>query len=486
MPARLARLFAAILFLAGVALPAHAETWRRATAPGFVVYSQGEPAELREDIANLRRYDAVLHSEFSIPPGPQGAPLTIYLLERPGDVAKMLGRKGVAGYYAPRLEGSFIVAHREPPEKEGALGWRETLFHEYAHHFMYRHVPAPWPSWYREGVADYLSTVTFLDDGRWVVGRPALYRLGTAIKEPVPLLRLLENDDNALPEGRERWFYANAWLLVHLFRSDPYLERRLEGYLDALARGASEQVALLELGNIADLQRRMSDHARTAFADRISSERLPAPAPAEVETLGPAASRLVGLRLRWATGVDRDSVLADLTRLAADYPDDAQVAYQLAVALSQAMSDRAEPQADRVLTLAPDMPRALVMKGELARRRDAPEAEVNAWLSKAARLAPDDPLVQLAWFQARAKAGKAETRIAFADIEHIYRMATEIPKVRLTYALALATIGRVDEAEAVLVRLAAEPEGGGRAKAALARFRKIRALKERTRGAANE
>jgi tetratricopeptide (TPR) repeat protein len=458
-------------------LAVRAEDWLRAQVPGFIVYSQGDPAALERMATDLERYDAALHAELGVPEGPPGAPLSIYLFKDPEAVARLLSRDHVAGFYAPRIDGSLILAHRLESNKDGPSA-RETVFHEYAHHFLYRHIAAPWPAWYREGYADYLSTLAFLHDGRWVAGRPALFRLGTARRQRVPLLTLLEEDDSAYPEGKERRFYANAWLLVHLLRNDPLLGRRLDAYLDALARGEPHDVALLQFGNVSLLEQRMNDHAASSFVERTSREALPAPAPVKVEALNAASSRLLELTLALQFGKDRPGALADLAKLAGEYPDRADIAYRYAVALAQDGSPDAEGQADRVLALDPQMPRALVMKAELVRKRRGPRKDVEAWMAAAARLAPDDPLVQLAWYQTRVKAGRDATREAFPVIEHAYRLASEVSTLRLTYALALGNSGQLKEAEDLLVRLAGEPEGSGRAKAALARLRALRLARE--------
>jgi len=465
-------------------LGVRAEQWLRAQAPGFIVYSQGEPAALQRLIGDLERYDDALHVEMGVPDGPPGAPLTIYLLESPKAVAAVLDRRNIAGFYAPRIDGSVILTHRREKDSNGPNA-RQTLFHEYAHHIMFRHIAAPWPAWYREGYADYLSTIDFLPDGRWVTGRAALFRLGTARRQRVPLLTLLEEDEGAYPEGKERWFYANAWLLVHLLRNDPLLGRRLDGYLDALARGEPHQVALNELGNISLIEQRMRDHAASAFVEHVSSRALPPPTAVKVETLDAAASRLVDLELAWKFGKDRPRALAGLGELAAANPARADIAYRYAVALAQEGSARAEGQADRVLALAPQMPRALVMKAELVRRRRGSSQEVEAWMAAAARLAPDDPLVQLAWYQNRVKDGRVAASKAFPVIERTYELASEISKVRLTYALALGSEGRLDEAESLLVTLAADPKGSARAKAALNKLRKIRLAQDQSDTAAS-
>ena len=102
---------------------------------------------------------------------------------------------------------------------------------------------------------------------------------------------------------------------MHLLRNDPLLGRRLDGYLDALARGEPHQVARNELGNISLIEQRMRDHAASAFVEHVSSRALPPPTAVKVETLDAAASRLVDLELAWKFGKDRPRALAGLGEL---------------------------------------------------------------------------------------------------------------------------------------------------------------------------
>ncbi len=88
-----------------------------------------------------------------------GSPLTIYLLDEGEDVERLTGRENIQGLYSPSSEGSYLIASRAPGYYKERLSGQRVLFHEYTHHFMYRHFNSAWPVWYREGFAEYAERV---------------------------------------------------------------------------------------------------------------------------------------------------------------------------------------------------------------------------------------------------------------------------------------------------------------------------------------
>ena len=123
--------------LALFASPAHAadDIWKRADTRHFTIYSTGDEDDLTAFARDLERFDGLLRFWYDKPDRPGKDPITIYLLDGSRGVQKLLGSRGVAGYYSPHIEGTYAVAHR------GGGGWRSltgqrVLFHEYAHHFM--------------------------------------------------------------------------------------------------------------------------------------------------------------------------------------------------------------------------------------------------------------------------------------------------------------------------------------------------------------
>lgn len=181
----------ALLWL--VSAPAQARQWVRAEMPGVVLYSDGYPHELQRWALKLRLFDALLRQQFNLtePDADTGSPLTIYLLEEGKDVETLTGLKNIQGLYSPSSEGSFLIASRAPGYQKEQLSGQITLFHEYTHHFMYRHFTSAWPSWYREGFAEYASAATFDADWKATVGQPNWPRMKHLDGKPMPLATVL-------------------------------------------------------------------------------------------------------------------------------------------------------------------------------------------------------------------------------------------------------------------------------------------------------
>src|SRR5690606_33994040 len=136
-----------VLFTATLAQPASAR-WLRADTNNFIIYSEGNEKSLRSFAENLQRFDATLRHRFHVPGGFEPNRLTIYLVPKAADAGRLASGKdgsSIAGFYNATADGSFAVSNRENDAGRGTPAAQQTLFHEYAHHFMKRYVPAAFP-----------------------------------------------------------------------------------------------------------------------------------------------------------------------------------------------------------------------------------------------------------------------------------------------------------------------------------------------------
>jgi hypothetical protein len=162
--------FVAFLFAIVLAMPAHA-AWHEATTKHFRLYSDGSPQSLREFATKVERFDAVLRNKLGVGDEPSPQRLTIFVLRTSEQVAAVSGMgRSVAGFYSPAASGSIAVTHRERKTGRYDDSGEMTLFHEYAHHFMYHYFPFAYPLWFSEGFAEYVSTTTFTKDGQAEMG----------------------------------------------------------------------------------------------------------------------------------------------------------------------------------------------------------------------------------------------------------------------------------------------------------------------------
>ncbi|MDE8654105.1 hypothetical protein [Novosphingobium album (ex Liu et al. 2023)] len=472
------RFLLALAALLACAVPAHAAGWYRATTAEFIIYSEGDPADLRAFAENLERFDAVLRERFAIRAEPRPNPLTIYLLAKAGSVSRLLDRDHVAGFYSPVSEGSFAIANRAADRGGKRLSGQMTLFHEYTHHFMYRHLTAPWPAWYREGLAEYLSTVTFAPDGSWTMGTPPGRRLRRARGAAAPLAPMLAGEMPAKATKDPRDFYARAWLLAHMLESDPARSAALKTYLAAIAAGEAPGAAAARLGSPAALDRAFAAYAARPLPVTPSPGPVAPPAPPEITALDGPASALVELELARRTGRDAEATRAALAGLATRFPNDPAVLYQLALAerARDGGAIAAEALADRLVALAPDHARGHLLRADLLAARGAPRDTILDELARAARLGPDDPYIAVTRYRIMTRLGVPPTPELFASIAHAFALAPESSEVRLAHAFALAAQRRFDEAEAVAKVMAYDPHGGDVGRKALETIGNMRRL----------
>ncbi len=112
--------------------------------------------------------------------------------------------------------------------------------HELVHALMVDH-PVRFPLWYREGIAELLSTME-ISDGHFVLGKPHGERAFSGIK-PIPFHRVLKNTfpthrPTLTSDGGDPYF--QYWLLTHylLLGAPAELKEKLAPYLQQVHAGA--------------------------------------------------------------------------------------------------------------------------------------------------------------------------------------------------------------------------------------------------------
>ncbi|MEY4555233.1 MAG: hypothetical protein RL093_352 [Pseudomonadota bacterium] len=238
------KLLAAVVLAATLfaAAPARAE-WRKAETEHFIIYGDVSERILRTYATKIERFDALLRTYYPIQSDVQIPKLEIYLADGARDMRRILpdGSESIAGFYSADSGRIYTVTNISNPE---ALS---TLFHEYAHHFMFQMSAEAYPSWFVEGFAEYYSTVVMepekIEVGREDRGRMMLFtQLGT--NEWAPLADVLKWRISRSGRARIFDYYAQAWALTHYLMSAPERQRMLSQYLNAVIRGADPITAM--------------------------------------------------------------------------------------------------------------------------------------------------------------------------------------------------------------------------------------------------
>lgn len=135
----------------------------------------------------------------------------------------------IAGYFQ---EGRFYNYIALTGERET----ERSIYHEYVHQLT--STARDWPLWFREGIAEYLSTLEIRDGGREVlVGRAIDEHLRWLQRNRLGVERLFSS--GFTPSFDERGitgtFYAEAWALTHFLISQEGGLARLDAFLSGLS-----------------------------------------------------------------------------------------------------------------------------------------------------------------------------------------------------------------------------------------------------------
>ena len=474
------RLLLSVAFLF-LATPANAEWWEAKT-DHFIVDSESSAKDARDFAEKLERYDSALRDLQGLgaddPLGDTGR-VTVFRWGRIGDIAAVYGNvdSGVAGFYIPRASGpvAFVPA-REYVGKKSILDAQTILFHEYAHHFMFRHFAAAYPTWYVEAFAELNSTIELNDDGTFKLGAPPQSRaealaaggLGYSIKKMVVA--------NNTPDDEDVYArYTYGWLLTHYLTFSKSRAGQLQKYLRLINHGTvPSEAAKQAFGDLDALEREVYAYkAKNDYPAVIGKPGKFEKPTAAVRRLGPDEEAIMKSRIRSKRGVTRrqaHDVASDAAGVAAKFPTSVPVLLELTEAdLDDKQLDAAEQAADRALAVDPNSSQAMLFKAQvyLERAKKDPKQFETArtWFAKANRADPLDASALLGYYLTYSKAGVSPPAMAVSGLERSYELAPYDTGVRMILARELLIENKGALARQVIMPIALSPHESGRAKA---------------------
>jgi tetratricopeptide (TPR) repeat protein len=353
------------------ALPSQKDPWIELHTADFTLYSNAGEKKTRaigEDLERLRDALAQLSPGIGL-----NSPVPTYIFVFKDKAAFQPYQKTYngqplfsSGYFLSRQLANYVAVDADQHGEERAI-----IYHEYLHYVM-RNSYASLPLWLHEGLAEYYST--------FQVGRDEA-RVGLPIREHVlwlrqhpliPLTTLFAVDERS-PEynesSRRGGFYAESWALVHyLVSGSPERHRQAAEYLRLAQSGSlPDRIFAQAFGaDPAALERELGNYVKKYLFDFT---RVP---------IRPEANLAMEVRpMAWP------DVLYRLGDLLANLADDHRAA--------------AEEHFRAALAARPDYGPALAGLGYLEERAGHPPDQPDAarsYYEKAAKLAPDDFLVQ--------------------------------------------------------------------------------------------
>lgn len=489
-----------LLLTVAIALPtaAHAEWWEAKT-DHFIVYSESSEREARDFAQKLERFDMSLRSLQNIafrPAESDSHRLTVF---RTGDIADIdqiytggRGGVGVAGFYIPRLGGSISFTPAEDsaldtgalltnrPDSRTNMDPQQVLFHEYAHHFMYQHFTAAYPSWYTEGFAETYATIDLKKDGSFHLGNPPQYRSNALFYWiNVPVERMLTSTSKPTGEDFYSW-YTVGWLLTHYLTFEPSRQGQLKKYLVAINNGTDPTKAAVQaFGDLDKLDRDI--HRYKGRLNRLPGADVRpanyAPPQVAMRKLGEAEDAIMRVKMRSKRGVDRKlagDVAADARSIAERFPRSFPVQLALAEAeldlsdFDQKNLDRAETAVDRALALNSTSVDALIFKGRILLERgksDKAKLETaRTWFAKVYEVDPYHPAPLFYNYLTYYHAGGAIPESALIGLERAFDFAPFDQELRLVLVRQLLAEKKGPLAHALLLPLALSPHESKSAK----------------------
>ena len=358
---------AALISTAAVRALPRKDDWIELRTANFTLFTNAGESNTRRIAADLERLRDVLAQ---LAPGValnSPVPTYLFVFKNAGafePYQRTYAGKPLAagGYFLSTELANYVAINGDRRGDE-----RSIIYHEYLHYVL-RNQYASLPLWLNEGIAEYYSTFE-VAGGEAKIGLPIVEHVAWLRKNPlIPLTSLFAVDESSRDynEGSRRGaFYAESWALVHyLMSGSPERRGQAAEYLRLAQAGAPPgQIFQQAFGaDPAALERELRRYVQGYLFNYTRA------------SIRPEANLAMTARpMAWA------DVLYRLGSLLADLGDEHRAA--AAEHFRAALAER------------PDHGPALAGLGYLEELADHPR-EARTWYEKAAKLAPDDFLVQ--------------------------------------------------------------------------------------------
>ncbi|WP_244506201.1 collagenase [Microbulbifer marinus] len=222
------------------------ETWYQVESDNFRIVTNGDPAAVKTLAADLERYRAVALQLLDAPQDSQK--LTIYAAADRKSYAGLVGEELAEmtnGLFDTTAQGSYALVNLDGRNGKRQLRAREFLFHEYTHFLSYNGNTTHYPYWYSEGFAEFMSTMTFTQNGGYQLGAIPEERAMTLIfASQMPLEKLLRATVSNTTGDEKAQVYASGWMLAHWLIMESGKVEQFKDYVKAYNNGADPVKAL--------------------------------------------------------------------------------------------------------------------------------------------------------------------------------------------------------------------------------------------------
>jgi hypothetical protein len=215
--------------------------WYRIESPELVVYSNTsrERAEtLTRELLRFRAAVGVLtNTDYTAVDAPKPR---VYLFRSDEQFGRTIKMRGLLGIHVTQLDGPLLIASVEDHGKPYVPNGLQVLRHEFVHALLHAYNPLRYPRWYDEGIAEYLATLEFDEQGAAIVGMPNIPMMRLIHRERWTDLEVIITANYRYLGWGRHFQYGVGWLLVHYMHASPERLERLRDFLRRINEDASD------------------------------------------------------------------------------------------------------------------------------------------------------------------------------------------------------------------------------------------------------
>jgi tetratricopeptide (TPR) repeat protein len=250
----------AVLFALPLSGAKH-ENWVEVRSTNFIVVSNAGEKLARKTATRFEQIRAVFRQSMAVASAHPSPMITILAVKDEDSMRALLpeywakGHAHPAGIFVENLDQYFALIQLDAP---GSNPYN-TIYHEYYHSLTLPYFPNL-PLWVAEGLAEFWGN-TQVTDSETKMGEADPDLISELKQNSLIPLNVLFKVDQSSPyyneDHKTSIFYAESWALMHYLMVGDKASHRpmLTAYLEALARGASqEEAAAKAFGDLKKLQ----------------------------------------------------------------------------------------------------------------------------------------------------------------------------------------------------------------------------------------
>jgi len=368
--------------------------WILMETANFSIHSSLSEKKTRDILLHLEALRGVFASGMDSTSKLEEKPTNILVVGKSSDYKKLGLPENSAGWFMRDLRNNFIIISNSSRMSES-----QVILHEYIHFIMHATQRFPYPKWWNEGYAEYVSSST-LSKTRFEFGLPLDGRLNDLANSSwLPWEDIITATSlSGLTKRKRAMYYAQSWFLVHFLhnRKDKPLSvhESWTNYLRHLRNGDSVLSAFEQAFNtpIDELKSGLQRYSRGG-----TYQYWRVPVESVVPEFEPAVKRVsrhdMQIQLGQFTLLRRDAALAKEWFEAALALDSESAVARSGLGSATAMSDdldAAEQHFDAALENAPDDPVILIEHAKFEMHR---ASSGDAWFTRGDHLEKAEKLL---------------------------------------------------------------------------------------------